>query len=252
MEHLGHGEQKEFWNKKAQEFPRYENREGNYELGILDRIRKMGVDFKGKTVIDAGCGTGMYSLHIAQEAKSVLGIDISDDMLRFLNEDAAANGIKNITTVRSDWNEYKPDRTFDIAFCTMSPALRASDARKKLNDCATECVVYMGFDGLRSSDVLEHLCPIFGITPKNFCDAHKMRAWLEENGIAYKCENVEGEWKHTKSLEDLTESSMNMLMAYDVPIDRDAVRTNLEKFGNADGSYTETVKYRSAIIVWNK
>jgi ferredoxin len=252
MEHLGHSEKKEFWNKKAQEFPRYENREGNYELGILDRMRKMGVDFKGKTVIDAGCGTGMYVLHIAQEAASVLGVDISDDMLHFLNEDAAANGITNVTTMRSDWNEFQPDRKFDIAFCTMSPALRTSEARKKLHDCATGCVVYMGFDGLRSSDVLAHLCPLFGITPKVFCDAHKMRAWLDENGIAYRCENVEGEWKHTKSLDELTESAMNMLSAYEVPIDRNVVRANLEKFRNGDGTYTETVKYRSAIIVWDK
>lgn len=252
MEHLGGKEQLEFWKKRAQNFPRYENVAGNYELGILDRMKGMGVDFRGKTVIDAGCGTGMYTLHIAQEAASVEGVDISEEMLHFLRIDAEANGINNLSIVCSNWNDYKPSKRFDIAFCTMSPALRTSEARKKLHDYASETVVYMGFDGLRESNVLEHFYPIFNITPKSFSDAHKMRAWLEENGISYKCEIVEGEWVSSKNPDELTESTLNALRLDAPDADEETVRRNLEKFRNADGTYTETVRYRSAIIVWRK
>jgi len=252
MENSDGKEQLEFWKKRAQNFPRYENVPGNYELGILGRMKGMGVDFRGKTVIDAGCGTGMYTLHIAQEAKSVEGVDISEDMLHFLRVDAEANGIKNLSVVCSDWNDYTPSKQFDIAFCTMSPALRTSEARKKLHDCASETVVYMGFDGLRESNVLEHFYPIFNITPKSFSDAHKMRAWLEENGISYKCETVEGEWVSQKTQDELTESTLNALRLDAPDVDEETVRRNLEKFRSENGLYTETVRYRSAIIVWRK
>jgi len=252
MQNNTNAEPKDFWNKRAHEFGRFENTQQDNTQDILGMIRKMGVDFSGKTVIDAGCGTGRYTLNLAKEAAHVTGVDISEEMLRFLNEDAKAHGISNINTICSDWNDFTPDRKYDIAFCTMSPALRAAEARKKLNDCATGSVVYMGFDGLRSSDVLDHLCPLFDITPKTFCDAVKMRAWLDENGMGYQCEKIEGEWSHSKPLDALADSAIHMLEAYGVPIDRDVVKANLEPFRAQDGTYTETIRFRSALIVWNK
>ena len=38
-------------------------------------------ELKGKNVLDAGCGSGIYSRLLAQSGASVRGIDISDKMI---------------------------------------------------------------------------------------------------------------------------------------------------------------------------
>ena len=36
-------------------------------------------DFKGKRVLDIGCGNGIYSIEMAKKAKCVQGIDINEN-----------------------------------------------------------------------------------------------------------------------------------------------------------------------------
>ena len=93
---------RDFWNCRAASFPRYEAGDDNYEARMLRLARENGVDFCGKTVLDVGSGSGMYTIRLAQEAASVTAVDISDEMLRILMQDAAAQGLDNIRPVVSD------------------------------------------------------------------------------------------------------------------------------------------------------
>ena len=44
-------------------------------------------NFKGKTVLDFGCGHGALAIEIAKQgAKKVVGIDLEKDYVRFANE----------------------------------------------------------------------------------------------------------------------------------------------------------------------
>ena len=70
----------EFWNRRAEHFPRFEEGEG-YESSMLNLAKSLGVVFTGRRVLDAGCGSGMYTLRIAREAAKVTGVDLSDRML---------------------------------------------------------------------------------------------------------------------------------------------------------------------------
>ena len=56
-------------------------------------------DFKGKTVLDFGCGHGALAVEIAKQgAKKVVGIDLEKDYIRFANENLEINypSLKNI------------------------------------------------------------------------------------------------------------------------------------------------------------
>ena len=124
---------REFWNSRAESFPRYEAGADTYEGRMLRLARSNGVDFHGKSILDVGCGSGMYTIRLAQEAASVTAVDISDEMLRILMQDAAAQGLANIRPVLSDWEHFALEERFQIVFASMTPALSDDAAREKLH-----------------------------------------------------------------------------------------------------------------------
>ena len=67
--------QKDFWNKRAKTFPRYSPDEDSYEAGMLQMARENGVVFKDKTILDVGCGCGMYTIRLAMEGRQVTALD---------------------------------------------------------------------------------------------------------------------------------------------------------------------------------
>ena len=65
-----------------------------------EALRRL-VDFRGKDVIDVGCGEGRTSRHIALTAASVLGVDLDVDAIERAR-DAARNETDGITFMAAD------------------------------------------------------------------------------------------------------------------------------------------------------
>lgn len=61
-------------------------------------IRAMGGarTFRGKDVLDIGTGNGRLAFDLARYARTVLGIDPSEESVRGARETAAAKGLRNI------------------------------------------------------------------------------------------------------------------------------------------------------------
>ena len=86
------GVDKPYWGVLINDSFLPENIDGNidkfYEQGRKDveRLRKIAREndfaFEGKRVLDFGCGVGRLSLAMARYAKDVVGVDISDGMLK--------------------------------------------------------------------------------------------------------------------------------------------------------------------------
>ncbi|MBQ3231175.1 MAG: 23S rRNA (uracil(1939)-C(5))-methyltransferase RlmD [Clostridia bacterium] len=60
---------------------------------------------KGETVIDAYCGTGTIGLTVANEARSLIGIEVNADAVRDARVNAEQNGIKNARFIAADAGE---------------------------------------------------------------------------------------------------------------------------------------------------
>ena len=78
-----------FWEFKSKKYPR------PFDADIIEETRRnikiiswMGVGFNGKNIMDIGCGTGVYSLPLAEIAEKVVCMDISCGMLSALKEEA--------------------------------------------------------------------------------------------------------------------------------------------------------------------
>ncbi|MCR8676930.1 class I SAM-dependent methyltransferase [Campylobacter sp. S4:11] len=172
------------WNKKAKSYARY-----NPDLNEIQKatFAKLG-SLQGKSVVDIGCGSGVWTLHLAQKAKSVLGVDSSSAMLEILQEDAKTHAITNVKTLNLDFeNFYKNNNTkFDLAFLSMSPALQNEKDYKAFLSLASK-KVYLGWASRRKSSFLDPIFEHFNTHFKGFYE-EDLQGFLNAQNISYEYE----------------------------------------------------------------
>ena len=242
----------EYWNARARTFPRYEQGTENYEARMLRMIKDNGVDLHGKRILDVGCGSGMYTIRLAQEAQSVVAVDISDEMLSILAQDAAAMQLANITCVRSDWDTFESSERFDVVFASMTPAVNDDQTREKLLRYSNAWVVFMGFTERMASDVMGPLYTRYAVTPKVFNNAQIMRQWLDERFIRYTAIPVKGQWVIEKNAEEMLDCCITTLHQYGITPNPVEISEYLDDFCNDAGMYVERTDYAVEILIWQK
>ncbi|MCL4460042.1 MAG: methyltransferase domain-containing protein [Chloroflexi bacterium] len=96
--------------------PEYEASRRHLELFLSD------AELRGKRVLDAGCGTGIFSLIMGHKgATEVIGIDISEGSLTTANQLAHAMEISNVRFMPGDMLALQfPDNSFDLIWAWRS------------------------------------------------------------------------------------------------------------------------------------
>lgn len=85
----------------------------------------------GRSVIDLGCGPGLYANRLARSGAKVLGIDFSERSIEYARAEAHREGIE-VDYAVADYLAYETDQRFDLAtlimcdYCALSPEQRAS------------------------------------------------------------------------------------------------------------------------------
>ncbi|MPP76599.1 methyltransferase domain-containing protein [Campylobacter jejuni] len=115
------------WDKKAKTYARYQNTLNTIQKQTFEYLQNLNISFQNKSIIDIGCGTGVWTLHLAKEAKEILALDSANTMLEILQEDAKKLNLNNIKCENlsfETWMQNNPNVKFDLAFLSMSPALQ--------------------------------------------------------------------------------------------------------------------------------
>jgi ubiquinone/menaquinone biosynthesis C-methylase UbiE len=74
---------------------------------------------KGEIAIDLGCGTGIYSIWLAEKGLSVTGVDVSTEMIKVADKKASEKSL-NIHFQHADLHRLPfEDNTFDLAVCNI-------------------------------------------------------------------------------------------------------------------------------------
>ncbi|MBI5118430.1 class I SAM-dependent methyltransferase [Candidatus Poribacteria bacterium] len=68
---------------------------------------------KGKHILDAGCGTGVYAIYLSRLGASVCAIDISEGMLDRTRANARAAGVELAQILRADLMQHSFGERFD-------------------------------------------------------------------------------------------------------------------------------------------
>ena len=76
----------------------------DYNKDVIKILFKT-VGFGGKTVLDLGTGTGKLAIPLSRKAKKVYALDKSNFMLQILRKKIKSQKIKNIKTIRGEFNE---------------------------------------------------------------------------------------------------------------------------------------------------
>jgi len=87
------------------------------ERALLTRVAKVQ---RGQTVLDLGCGTGLYTQPLAQRARPgrVIGIDLSAAMLRAAAQTAREQQLQNVVLIRGTALKLPfPPACFDVVNC---------------------------------------------------------------------------------------------------------------------------------------
>lgn len=81
------------WDSMAQAYEEFNNAKDSYSYNIeWPCIRKLLPDLKGKTVVDLGCGTGIFTFLLEQDNPlEIIGIDLSEEMLQIAKDKAKKN-----------------------------------------------------------------------------------------------------------------------------------------------------------------
>ena len=74
-----------------------------------------------ETALDYGCGTGLLSLNLYQNFKTILLADTSEGMLEVVREKIKKNTLKNLSAINADLNsETLAKNTFHIIYTSMT------------------------------------------------------------------------------------------------------------------------------------
>jgi SAM-dependent methyltransferase len=88
--------------------------------GDCDFLEKLiGSTFHGKNarLLDLACGTGRHAMELSSRGYSVIGVDISEDMIGFALRRVAERGTSSCSFVAQDIRSLAFDESFDYAYC---------------------------------------------------------------------------------------------------------------------------------------
>ena len=241
MEKIGEKTHENSWDKKSESYAKFSGELEDFGKRVFEILRGWGVSFAGKSVLDVGAGTGVYSLYLASLGAKVTAIDSSEGMLRELRRSAEEFGIalqnvlnlsfaefcerlsrdvfadaagenfkiyprsqseisnvqaqevralnlKDAASKTHESENFKIPAVFDIAFLTMSPALKSTEDFEAFLALG-ERKIYLNWASERNSSMLAPLFERFGAGHKRLATAaEKFEALLGARDIKFKSE----------------------------------------------------------------
>ena len=100
------------------------------QVDLFENFIRKYSKIKAKRFLDLGCGPSLQLREIARRGYEAIGLDMSQQMLGYLEQRAAEEGVK-IQTIKADMTDFRLDEKVDFAFIMMG-TISEIDSREKL------------------------------------------------------------------------------------------------------------------------
>jgi hypothetical protein len=99
---------------------------------FVERLLRENVITDQYTLFDIGAGMGGYDLEFARHCKHITAMEPNSACLKVLRNNAEKLGLSNIETVQTAWEDFNPDRQYDVTFSSMCPAICNVDELRRM------------------------------------------------------------------------------------------------------------------------
>lgn len=183
--------ERKYWDGFANIYDSFINRvfSKTYDSILENLLSDLNSD---NNVLDIGTGTGIIPFNICSKVSSVVGVDISSEMIRVANQKQEKLNIRNISfQVQDSYNLTFPDKTFDVVIASnllhivYEPDKPLKEVKRVMKDdgifiaptlCAGESA------GKRVTAVIAGA--LFGFMVVNKWTINEFKDMLKENGFA--------------------------------------------------------------------
>lgn len=253
---LSQEQQQEFWEKMAEKYPLpFDEKNLNKTQEIIAMAEQRGVQPDGATILDIGCGTGVYTLPLAQRAAQVTGLDLSSEMILRFEKEQEEHDIENADVIQMPWNdaaisEHQLENAFDIVWAAMTPAVRTPEDVARMNRCARNWCVYIGWGGVRENPFLAEVFQAhdqtFGPPP----GAKAVQKHLAAMGIFTELELFRDHWEWQGTEEEAVAHAQGMLRTQSkAEPNLDLIREVTARF-TSNGTVSHRTEVEKGIMTW--
>ena len=134
----------EIWDERALEWIEDLSPDGSGKRGMAERVdftvdylRRRGLLNDTDSVVDVGCGPGVFVAEFAKHVRRSVGVDYSQRFVDYGTELCASRGLANAEFRREDFFAFDVDSSdllgaFDLVFTSITPAASGEGCLEKL------------------------------------------------------------------------------------------------------------------------
>ena len=219
---------------------------------VLQYLRPIFQEYAIETSLELGPGWGNYTLDLAKFCRETACVDISQDVLDFVIQAGREHGLPNITGFCSKWEDFQPERKYDLVFgynCFYRQEDLAACFEKMNRTAVKLCVAGMNTGTLPGW--VGELEKSGAQVSWDFKDYFYFTGVLYQMGI---CSNTRVlTWKQTltyDSLEEMVSGELNRCSVIGVDFDTAAPVISRYFTREPDGKLTGCAEFHSGIVWW--
>jgi len=226
--------------------------------GFLKLLDSMVAFKNDMTVLDIGCGSGVFAIPLSERVAKVTAIDISPKMLDYAKYNADKHKRYNIDYICVNWKntdliQIGWKRKFDLVIAHNTPAISDAHSFEKMIQSSRD-YCFFAKPTRRTDSVLGMLPKIIGIPDKDkSTDEDIMIAlsilWCK--GLLPEMIQIKDRWVMKKPLEEASEFYINRLKTYNEIdcIQEEAIRNYLSSIA-VNNIVREKTDTAITVIAW--
>ena len=115
---------------------------------MVDEVRRLAGLEKRASILDACCGSGLFSIFLAQSAERLTGVEIHEKSVQCARENAERNGIRNAEFICADIGEHlnrMAERLDAVDLIVLDPPRAGLDSKALNAICGIKCrdIIYV-------------------------------------------------------------------------------------------------------------